>query len=72
LATLPTAAEPSGPDRLYSVEEAAARLGIGRTLAFGLCRDGRLRSLSIGRRRLVPSSALREYAESGERPVDGR
>lgn len=50
------------PDRLMSVEAAAQALSIGRTLAFREIRAGRLRSVKVGRRRLVPSSALDAYS----------
>lgn len=46
-------------DRLtITVEEAAARLGISRTLAYELVRRGEIPSLRLGRRRLVPVHAL--------------
>lgn len=49
------------PDRLLSVGEAATALGIGRSLTYDLLASGRLRSVKVGRRRLVPSGALAEY-----------
>lgn len=55
-------ATPPMPDRLLAVEEAARTLGIGRTLAYGLIARGELRSLKVGRRRVVPSSAISDYA----------
>ena len=56
------AAEPdAGPDRLLSVGEAAAQLGIGRSLVYDLIAAGRVRSLRVGRRRLVPSGAIADY-----------
>lgn len=59
------AAEPiTAPDRLLSVDEAAERLGIGRTRAYGEIAAGRLRSVLVGRRRLVPSSAIAEFIEA--------
>jgi len=41
-----------------SVEEAGKLLGIGRSSAYGAVRRGELPSLKIGRRILVPRSAL--------------
>ena len=41
-----------------TVEEAASLLGIGRTLAFQMARDGRLPVIRFGRRILVPRVAL--------------
>ncbi len=46
---------------LLTPEEAAARLGIGRTKVFGLIANGRLRSVSIGRSRRVPTAALEAF-----------
>ena len=53
--------DPAGPDRLYSIDEAARLLSIGRSALYGELSAGRLRSLKIGRRRLVPSGAIAEY-----------
>lgn len=51
------------PERvLLTVEEAAERLGIGRSLAFRLIRDGELESVQIGRLRRVPASAVTDFA----------
>jgi excisionase family DNA binding protein len=54
-------AGPRTPDRLLSVCEAADALGIGRTAAYKELRAGRLRSVKVGRRRLVSSSAIGDY-----------
>lgn len=43
-----------------SVEETARLTGLGRTFLFALLKDGRLRSLKVGRRRLVPIEAIQE------------
>ncbi|MFI6032438.1 excisionase family DNA-binding protein [Amycolatopsis magusensis] len=51
------------PERiLLTVEEAAERLGIGRTLAFRLIRSGEIATVQIGRLRRVPATAIQEYA----------
>lgn len=50
----------AGQPRLLRVEEAARLLGIGRSLAYDLIRTGRLRSIKIGSRRLVPLTAIDE------------
>ena len=55
------AADPRAPDRLLSVDEAASMLGLGRSLVYGELGAGRLRSVKVGRRRLVPAAALSEY-----------
>ncbi len=53
--------DPAGPDRLYSVGDAMRLLSIGRSALYGELAADRLRSLKVGRRRLIPSSAIREY-----------
>ena len=53
---------PAGaPDRLLSVDEAAALLGIGRSMMYNLVAAQRIRSLKVGRRRLIPSGAIADY-----------
>jgi excisionase family DNA binding protein len=47
--------------RLYSIDEAAALLSIGHTLASELIADGKLKSVKVGRRRLIPGPALEKY-----------
>jgi len=54
------AADAGVPDRLHSIPEAAEMLGIGRTSLYAELQAGRLRSVKVGRRRLVPSSAVAE------------
>jgi len=56
---------PPTQKRTLTVEEAAAQLGIGRTVCFGLVASGALRSLKVGRRRLIPAEAVDEFLESG-------
>lgn len=46
------------PPRCLRVEDAARLLNVGRSTAYDLIRTGRLRSIKIGRRRLVPRDAL--------------
>jgi excisionase family DNA binding protein len=50
------------PDRLLSIEDAARALGIGRTALYSEIGAGRIRTIKVGRRRLVPSSAISEVA----------
>lgn len=54
-----------GPDRLLSVEEAADRLGIGRSAVYAEVAAGRLATLKIGRRRLVPEQSLAAFVARG-------
>jgi excisionase family DNA binding protein len=48
---------------LISVREAAQRLGLGRDATYALVREGRLRTLAVGRRRLVPVRELEAFVE---------
>lgn len=48
-----------------SVEEAAKVLHIGRTQAYRAVRSGELRSIRIGKRVLVPTSAIRQLLDGG-------
>jgi excisionase family DNA binding protein len=53
-----------GPDPvMISVQEAAARLGVGTTKLKQLVASGQLPSVVIGRRRLVPLAGLNAFAE---------
>lgn len=46
---------------LISVEEAANMLSIGRSRCYELVLGGQLRSLKLGRRRLIPREALEAF-----------
>jgi excisionase family DNA binding protein len=50
------------PDRLYSMADAARHLGVSRTTLYAEARAGRVRTLKVGRRRLVPGAALGEFS----------
>lgn len=56
-------AGPRAPDRLLSVDEAASALGLGRSLTYGELQAGRLRSVKVGRRRLIPADAVSQFIE---------
>ncbi|NYI97371.1 excisionase family DNA binding protein [Streptomonospora nanhaiensis] len=47
-------------DLVLTVDEAAARLRVSRWTLYNLIRSGQLRTVKIGRRRLVPVAALAE------------
>lgn len=51
----------SAADRLLSIPEAAAALGVGRSTVYKEIAVGRLRTIKVGRRRLVPSGAIAAY-----------
>jgi excisionase family DNA binding protein len=53
------------PERLLSVAEAAGALGIGRSALYVEMDTGRLRSLHVGRRRLIPAGAIADYIRVG-------
>jgi excisionase family DNA binding protein len=57
------ATDASAPDRLLSIDLAADALGIGRSATYDLLGAGRLRSVKVGRRRLVPAHAIGEYID---------
>jgi excisionase family DNA binding protein len=46
---------------LLSVEEAADRLSIGRTMMYALVKAGEINTVRLGRRRLVPVGAIKAY-----------
>jgi excisionase family DNA binding protein len=48
---------------LVGVKEAGRRLGLGRDAAYALVREGRLRSVAVGRKRLVPVTELAAFVE---------
>lgn len=55
---------PAAPDArrlLLRVEEAADRLGIGRTLMYELVARGDVESVPVGRLRRIPAECLDEY-----------
>lgn len=54
-------AAPAAPDRLLSIDEAGAALGLGRSLVYQEISGGRIRSIKVGRRRLVPAVAIAAY-----------
>ena len=51
----------TAPDRLLSIAEVAELLGVGRSTLYGEVQAGRLHSLKVGRRRLIPSAAVAAY-----------
>jgi excisionase family DNA binding protein len=61
---LTPAAQPSPPE-LLDVREAARRVGISRTSLYQLLGRHEVRSIKVGRRRLVPASALLALEHEG-------
>jgi excisionase family DNA binding protein len=54
----------TAPDRLLSVDQASVVLGIGRSRLYNELGAGRLRSLRVGRRRLISESGIADYIAS--------
>lgn len=51
-------------DQLNNIEQTGEKLGgLGRTRVFDLIRTGQLASVKIGRRRMVPDSAIEHYVD---------
>ena len=42
-------------------EQAAQTLGVGRTFVYSLLASGRIGSIKLGRRRLIPTEALERF-----------
>jgi excisionase family DNA binding protein len=57
----------SGIRRAYQVNEAAAAFGLSRTTLYKLIGVGTLRSVKIGRRRLIPVDAIEALLAGGDR-----
>ncbi|BBY19017.1 excisionase family DNA-binding protein [Mycolicibacterium litorale] len=47
--------------QLHGVESVMVRLGVGRSKVFELMASGELRSVRVGRRRLVSEAAINEF-----------
>ncbi|BAD54854.1 helix-turn-helix domain-containing protein [Nocardia farcinica] len=52
--------------RLHPVPAVMSRLGVGRSKVFELIESGELRSVKIGRRRLVSEASLIEFIEKAD------
>ncbi|MEX1009659.1 MAG: helix-turn-helix domain-containing protein [Acidimicrobiia bacterium] len=58
------------PPLVFSVEQAAARLGISRAFAYQLVARGELPALRLGRRIVVPRFAIDEVLARASRTTD--
>jgi excisionase family DNA binding protein len=65
-----SAAPPDGK-LLLTVEEAAHRLGIGRTVMYRLVSTGAVESVTVGRLRRIPSECLDEFVSMLRRAQTG-
>lgn len=50
-----------GVPRLLSIKQACRLLGLSRTTLYALLASDKLRSVTIGRRRFVPSDAINNF-----------
>lgn len=57
---------------LYRIPEAMAQLSMSRTVIYELIKSGRLRSVTEGRARLIPHSAISEYVAMLEHESIGK
>lgn len=57
---------------MLTVEEAARRLRLGRTLVYQLISSGELESVTVGRLRRVPAECLAEYVKALRRARNSR
>jgi excisionase family DNA binding protein len=57
---------PAGSARLHNIESVMDRLGVGRSTVFAAIAGGQLRSVKVGRRRLVPESAITQFIQNLE------
>ena len=69
-ASVMSAASINAGPRLHRVEAAADVIGVGRSTAYEEIRLGRLRTVRVGRRRLVPSEYIDEYVELLKREAE--
>ena len=58
-------------EMLFSVSEAARRLGIGRSLLYRLILERQVLSVKIGRPRRVPLCALEEFVKTKVAEAEG-
>lgn len=63
---------PTSSPLLLTPEEAALRLGVGRTTLYRLLSTGDLRSVTIGRSRRVSAHALNAYVAALDGHTDAR
>ena len=48
----------------YCPEDAALVMGLARTAVYALIRDGKLKSVKEGKRRIIPRAAIQAYLDS--------
>jgi len=63
-ATAAAAVPAAASETVLTIDEVAERLKISRSLVYRAIGDGKLRSIRIGKRRLVPASEIARLIES--------
>lgn len=58
---MPITLTPPRPEQLHQIPEAYARLGVSRSSLYRLISEGAIRTVHIGKRHLIPESALTEF-----------
>jgi excisionase family DNA binding protein len=66
---VPSASSPDG--QLYRIPEVVRLLSLSRSVVYELIRSGRLRSVTQGRTRLVPATAISDYIALLEQEAGG-
>ena len=61
MADAKTLGRAKGLPRLLAIKQVIYELGIGRTAIYELIKEGKLKTVMIGRRRLVPTEAIEEF-----------
>ena len=56
-------AKPLETARLLSIKEVCQILGLSRTTLYAQLASGRLRSVTVGRRRFIPREAIEEFID---------
>jgi excisionase family DNA binding protein len=56
---------PAPAPRAYTVQAFCQAFGISRSLAYSLMADGRLRSVRVAGRRLIPADAAEDLIKAG-------
>lgn len=59
----------SSVDRLLSIKEAVRILGLGRATLYEMCRTRQIGQVRVGRRVLIPESAVKEFVSTRLVPV---
>ena len=61
---MPTTETSLHPDQLHPIPVVSARLGVSRSSLYRLISEGAIRTVHIGKRHLIPETALTEFLSS--------